>query len=60
TVFLARSRASFGGCLYLGSVPRYGKFRVVGIDLTVRSITLETLVNLNCGFKSLEAGLPES
>jgi len=59
-VFLARSRSTFVGCLYLGSVPRYGKFRVLGIDLVARSITLETLVNLNCGFKSLEVGVPGS
>jgi len=59
-VFLARSRASYIGCLYLGSVPRYGKFRVLGIDLAARSITLETLVNLNCGFKNLEEGIPKS
>ncbi|HEX9582841.1 MAG TPA: hypothetical protein VF970_17200 [Gemmatimonadales bacterium] len=59
-VFIARSRSSFLGCLYLGSVPRYGKFRVLSIDLVVRSVTFEALVNRNCGFKSLEAGLPES
>ncbi|OFV91226.1 MAG: hypothetical protein A3J75_01855 [Acidobacteria bacterium RBG_16_68_9] len=60
SVFVARSRGSFAGCLFLGSVPRYGKFRVLAIDGTARSITLETLVNLNCGFRSLEEGIPKS
>jgi hypothetical protein len=60
-VFLVRSRSSLTGCLYyFGNVPRYGKFRVIGLDLAARTITLETLVNRNCGFKSLEPGTPES
>jgi hypothetical protein len=59
-VFLARSRTSFVGCLFFGQVSRYGKFRVLTIDLSARSITLEMLVNRNCGYRSLEVGLPDS
>jgi hypothetical protein len=59
-VFLARSRTSFAGCLFFGQVSRYGKFRVLRVDRSARSITLELLVNLNCGYKSLEVGLPDS
>jgi len=30
------------------------------VDTTDRSITLEALVDLNCGFRGLEPGLPGS
>ena len=58
-VFLARSRTSSVYCLYV-AVPRYGKFHVLAIDTTARSITLEALVDLNCGYHSLEPGIPGS
>lgn len=58
-VFVVRSRAA-PGCIFLGALPRYGKFRVLGINGSDRSIVLETLVNLNCGFRGLEPGLPTS
>ncbi|HWP36892.1 MAG TPA: hypothetical protein VNL18_04985 [Gemmatimonadales bacterium] len=59
-VFLARSRTSISGCYFFGQVSRYGKFRVLSLDLSARSITLELLVNLNCGYKSLDVGRPDS
>jgi hypothetical protein len=59
-VFLARSRTSISGCFFFGQVSRYGKFRVLSLDLSARSITLELLVNLNCGYKSLDVGRPDS
>lgn len=59
-VFLVRSRASFNFCLFFGQFPRYGKFRVLEVNPNDRSITLEHLVNINCGFRSLEPGLPSS
>lgn len=58
-LFVARSRVSAVFCLYV-SVPRYGKFHVLAIDTTARSITLESLVDLNCGFRGLEPGIPGS
>ena len=58
-VFVARSRTSSLYCVYV-AVPRYGKFHVLAIDTTARSITLEALVDLNCGYRSLEPGLPGS
>ena len=63
-VFVGRSRRTSGDgmgtgyCSYLGSLPRYGKFRVLGLDLQNRTITLQTLVNRNCGYRSLEPGIP--
>lgn len=60
TVFVARSRSSTQFCTFLGPLPRYGKFRVLVVDFAERSITLETLVNANCGFRGLEPGLPPS
>jgi len=58
-VFVARSRVTSLFCVYV-SVPRYGKFHVLALDPTTRSIMLETLVDLNCGFRGLEPGIPGS
>lgn len=58
-VFVARSRVTGLYCVYV-SVPRYGKFHVLALDTTNRSITLEALVDLNCGFRGLEPGIPGS
>lgn len=58
-VFVARSRVTTIFCVYV-SVPRYGKFHVLALDPTNRSITLEALVDLNCGFRGLEPGIPGS
>lgn len=60
TVFIARSRAASQFCIFLGALPRYGKFRVLAVDPAERSITLEFLVNANCGFRGLEPGIPDS
>lgn len=60
SVFIARSRPSGASpCLFV-TVPRYGKFHVLAIDSGSRSIKLETLVDLNCGFRGLEPGIPGS
>jgi hypothetical protein len=59
SVFLVRSRPDVQGCVFfLGRLPRYGKFRVLSLDAESRQITLENLVNLNCGYRSLEVGVP--
>ena len=57
-VFIVRSRPYIIGCELTGELPRYGKFRVLAVDLGLRSMTMETLVNQNCGYRSLEPGLP--
>jgi len=59
-VFIGRSRNTAGNCYYLGSLPRYGKFRVLEIDRPNRTLTLEFLVNSNCGYRKLEPGFPTS
>lgn len=63
-VFVVRSRSTvrsgFEACLFFAAVPRYGKFRILAIDPIERSIVLESLVNLNCGFRGLEPGIPSS
>lgn len=61
TVFVVRSRSTSLGCpFYIGQLPRYGKFRVLAVDTTaVRSISLQALVNVNCGYRGLEIGLPK-
>lgn len=59
-VFAARSRLAADFCsAFLGERPRYAKFHVIAIDRAEGSITLEYLVNFNCGYRSLEPGLPE-
>ncbi|MGD2136144.1 MAG: hypothetical protein PVF27_08290, partial [Gemmatimonadales bacterium] len=58
--FLARSRAVSSLCGFLGALPRYGKFRVLEVDETARTVTFEHLVNLNCGYRQLEPGIPTS
>lgn len=58
-VFVGRSRGFGGNCYYLGALPRYGKFRVLSVDFQARTITLETLVNANCGYRGLEEGFPQ-
>ncbi len=61
-LFVGRSRNTTGmdGCLYYGELPRYGKFRVLDIDFQSRTVTLEVLVNVNCGYRRLEPGYPTS
>ena len=59
SVFIVRSRpASFGCAFFLGQLPRYGKFHVLDVSLETRQISLENLVNVNCGYRSLESGIP--
>jgi len=64
TVFVIRSRSFSGSGIgddcpfFIGSLPRYGKFRVLSIDLQTRVMELETLINVNCGYRGLEVGLP--
>ncbi len=59
SVFIVRSRpASFGCAFFVGQLPRYGKFHVLDLNLETRQITLENLVNLNCGYRGLELGVP--
>jgi hypothetical protein len=59
SVFVARSRSSSASCIYY-SLPRYGKFEVLSIDSVQRTITLQGLVDLNCGFRGLDQGIPGS
>lgn len=58
-VFVVRSRTEQCSAL-LGSLPRYGKFRVLAVDPATRTITLEALVNANCGYRDLQPGFPEN
>jgi hypothetical protein len=58
SVFIVRSRTDRGGCRFLAALPRYGKFRVLELDRDERSVTLELLVDVNCGFRGLEPGIP--
>ena len=59
SVFIVRSRPDGFGCaFFLGALPRYGKFQVLSLDLQTRQITLQHVVNVNCGYRSLEIGIP--
>jgi len=59
TVLIARSRSTNQACALLGSLPRYGKFRILTVDPAARAVIIETLINTNCGYRDLEPGLPE-
>jgi hypothetical protein len=59
SVFVVRSRASSSLCTLSSALPRYGKFHVLAISPQERSVTLEHLVDQNCGYRGLEPGLPE-
>jgi len=58
TVFVVRSAPFGGDCALTGALPRYGKFRVLSVDPAARSVTLEALVDMNCGYRDLRPGLP--
>lgn len=58
TVFVVRSAPFSGDCGFSAALPRYGKFRVLSVDPTTRSVALEMLVDLNCGYRGLRPGLP--
>ncbi len=45
------------GC-YLG-IPYYGKMEVISFDPAARSVRFRILVDINCGYRGLEPGLPE-
>lgn len=61
SVFVVQSRPErTPDCLFLGALPRYGKFRVLALNPTERSVTLELLVDINCGYRGLEPGFPAS
>ena len=57
TVFVLRSRISSQQCS-AGSLPRYGKFHVLDLDLATRTVTFEFLIDFNCGYRGLEPGIP--
>jgi len=58
-VFVVRSRPSASACaLATAALSLYGKFQVLSIDTLQRSLTLQTLVNQNCGYHSLQLGTP--
>jgi len=59
SVLVVRSRAVTDGCpFYLGALPRYGKFRVLDVNLVERTLVMEGLVNINCGYRQLQVGVP--
>jgi hypothetical protein len=52
-VLIARSRVA----CYLG-VPQYAKLRVIDFDNTLKTVRLEVLADINCGYKNLQPGIP--
>ena len=41
-------------------VPKYAKMEILTFDETMRIVTFRILTNDNCGFRSLEPGLPDN
>jgi hypothetical protein len=54
--YAVRSRIT---CVSLG-VPKYGKIEIISFDDVARTVAFRILTNDNCGFKSLEPGLPDN
>lgn len=40
-------------------VPKYGKLEILSFDEATRIVSFRILINDNCGFKSLEPGIPD-
>jgi hypothetical protein len=55
-VAVIRSRTT--RCNQFTSFPLYAKLQVLEVDLTDRRMDFQILANINCGYKSLEPGLP--
>jgi hypothetical protein len=53
--YVVRSRVT---CTNLG-VPKYAKLEILSFDEATRIVSFRILTNDNCGFKSLEPGLPD-
>jgi len=60
SVFILRTRNSSQQCTISSTLPRYGKFHVIGVDPAARTLTLEYLMNLNCGYRQLTTGIPDA
>jgi len=55
--YVVRSRIT-AACSNLG-VPKYAKMEILQFDDAARIVTFRILTNDNCGFRSLEPGLPD-
>ena len=53
SVVLAASRSQTCNIGYV--YPFYAKIEVTALDLTARSITLQMLIDPNCGYRSLQS-----
>jgi hypothetical protein len=53
--YILRSRVA---CTSIG-VPLYGKIEILEFDDVDRRVTFRALANTNCGFRSLQPGVPE-
>jgi len=47
-------------CAFSAFLPLYAKVEVTAIDVVQRTFTLRVLANVNCGYRSLETGIPDS
>jgi hypothetical protein len=50
-------RTTVSTCSIL-SVPLYGKMKVISVDTALKTVTLQVLADQNCGYRSLNIGLP--
>ncbi len=51
-------RSAVTGSCFLGT-PFYGKLQILEVSESARAIRFQVLTNINCGYRSLEEGLPE-
>jgi len=51
-------RTTVSTCSLLG-VPLYGKLEVLELDPTQHTVKVRVLANQNCGYRSLNIGIPK-
>jgi len=56
-VFYARSQPA-PTCIL--AIPNYAKLEVLSMNDSSRSVEIQVLANINCGYRSLEPGLPKA
>jgi len=56
TVVLVRSRSIL--CSYGATVYEYAKMQVLAVDTAARTINLQILSDINCGYRDLNVGIP--
>lgn len=55
-IYYMRSRVDQNLCIF--GLPFYGKMEVLAIDPVLKAMRFRALINVNCGYRALQPGLP--